>query len=198
MVDFPDKVLQNKFFGCRKVSVEAVSLSTSPPQHQFCTYNSRNTLSIQDEAFPSWGCPQWWTGSLNVTSVWSTSPPAPSPDLTWTSPIQPGQSSRRCLCRTCRRLTRYYWMEVERSVLVTCWGGWLPLVRGKQLSSSFLTHHPHHLLQTKVTWRAEEVLLGGNGEVHLSWDVTYIQHPRQSGPPGSRSEPWPSRWSPPA
>lgn len=82
-------------------------------------------------------------------------------------------------------------------VLVT----WLPLVCGKQLSSSFLTHHPHHLLQTKVTWRAEETLLGrggGDREVHLSWDVTYIQHPRQSGPPGSRSEPWPSRWSPPA
>lgn len=30
------------------------------------------------------------------------------------------------------------------------------------------------------------------------WDVTYIQHPRQSGPLGSHSEPWPSRWSPPA
>lgn len=29
-------------FGCRNVSVQAVSLSRSPPQHRFCTYNSKN------------------------------------------------------------------------------------------------------------------------------------------------------------
>lgn len=35
----------------------------------------------------------------------------------------------------------------------------------------------------------EETLLGSNRDPHLSWDVAYIQHPRQSGPPGSHSEP---------
>lgn len=38
----------------------------------------------------------------------------------------------------------------------------------------------------------------GRGNCIRPGMFTYIQHPRQSGPPGNRSEPWPSRWSPPA
>lgn len=133
---------------------------------------------------------------LNVTAVWSTSPPAPSPDPTWTSPIQPGQSSRRCLCRTCRRLTL---VLLDGGAAMQRWSlGYRSSVAN---SLAPLSSHITPIISCRRRLPGENKRRywgGGDREVHLSWDVTYIQHPRQSGPPGSRSEPWPSRWSPPA
>lgn len=114
------------------------------------------------------------------------------------SPVH--KHSNKCLFRTCFRLQNSEWVYIYKKIQFTSlnikcrlFGLYSVEYRLQGLANDWslflIRFHAATKQMRVIAWMFPL-------SIHV-W-CTYSQHPRRSGPLGSRSEPWPSLWSPPA